>query len=130
MAVGNARLRSADALISPDVAETLANLTDLTDTDAAAVKLARQYAAAIDNAALLAAALDEIPYDEDLVKQVAALAAKVEAQRVLETIGPKLLQALDALGATPKARAARKGGASSAPRQGKLQALRAARRPA
>ncbi|HEY9413361.1 MAG TPA: hypothetical protein VIQ30_01260 [Pseudonocardia sp.] len=101
MTAGMGRLRSADALIAPDVAETLRNLKDLTDADAAAVKLARLYAAQID--------------------------ANPEA---LESVGPKLLSALESLGATPRARAARKGGAPVAPRQGKLAAIREARRPA
>ncbi|RKF24132.1 terminase small subunit [Micromonospora globbae] len=105
MAAGSARLRSADALISPDVAETVAKLPDLTEADAAAVKLAKRYAAAIDQAG---------PDD---------------AAEVLDRLGPKLLAALESLGATPRSRAARKGGAS-VPGQGKLQALREARRPA
>ncbi|MEH1013057.1 hypothetical protein V6U90_08090 [Micromonospora sp. CPCC 206060] len=102
---GSGRLRSADALISPDVAETVAKLPDLTPADAAAVKLARRYAAAIDEADPEAAA------------------------EVLDKLGPKLLAALEALGATPRSRAARKGGASG-PGRGKLAAIREARRPA
>lgn len=93
------QLRPVDDLIAPDVAETLKKLTALSAEDAAAVKLARRYAAAIDGAA-----------DQD-----AALAM----------FGPKLLAVLEQLGATPKSRSARKGGAPSG--TGKLAALRAAR---
>lgn len=102
---GSGRLRSADELISPDVAETVAKLADLTAADAAAVKLARRYAAAIDQAGPECAA------------------------EVLDKLGPKLLACLEALGATPRSRAARKGGVSG-PGQGKLAAIRQARRPA
>ncbi|HEX6579207.1 MAG TPA: hypothetical protein VF082_12655 [Jiangellaceae bacterium] len=97
----NSHLRPVDDLIAPDVAKTLAALTSLAPEDTAAVRLARRYAAAIDDA----------PADE----RVAALG----------TFGPKLLAVLEQLGATPKARAARKGEAPSG--TGRLAALRAAR---
>lgn len=130
MAGGNGRLRSVDDLIAPDVAETVRNLPDLTDADAAAVKLAIRYARTIDAAAQLAADLAVFDVDEDNAKRLYALIKAVDAQTVLDTLGPKLLAVLDSLGATPKARAARKGGAPVAPRQGKLAAIRSARRPA
>lgn len=71
---------------------------ELVDADAALVKLTRRYAAAIDD-------------DGDL-----------------EKLGPKLLAALQALQATPAARARRRhgGGANAGPNR--LQELRAARR--
>lgn len=103
-------MRDAAALIAPSVTETVAALA-LADEDAGAVKLAERYAAAIDDAADIAAALAAVPYDEDLYKRVAALEQRVRAQAVLAELGPKLLSALEALGATPRARtAALKGG--------------------
>lgn len=126
--MANRRLQPADNLIGPAVTETVNHL-DLDAVDAAAVKLAQRYAAAIDAAARIAADLDDLSDDESLAKRVAALAAKVEAQCVLDRLGPKLLEALEALGATPRARASRKGGAS-APAQGRLAALRSVRGPA
>lgn len=76
---GNSRIRSADSLILPDVRETLARL-ELSPEDAAAGQLARRYAAAID--------------------------AAITPADVLNDLGPKLLAVLEALGATPRARAA------------------------
>ena len=99
--VSGPRLRSTTDLIAPAVAETIASL-DREDVDAGAVRLATRYAAAID------AAPEEI------------------AHQVLNDLGPKLLVCLEALGATPRARAAAgKGGAQRGP--SKLQALREAR---
>ena len=100
---GRSRLRPAEALIAPDVAETVANIPDLTVADVAAAKLAALYAAAIDGA---------------------------DTADVLDKLGPKLLAALEALGATPRARASRKGGAVGGRTGGKLGAIREARRPA
>lgn len=121
-------LRDADDLLAPAVEETLAAL-ELVDADAALVRLARSYAAAIDDAAVLADALDGMPRDdEDIERLVRVLEAKVRAQTVLETFGPKLLAALSALGATPAARGKRKGGGGDRAGENRLQALRAARR--
>lgn len=98
MAAGNARLRPVDDLLAPAVAETIRNL-EVAAEDAGAVRLATRYAAAID------AAAPEL------------------AGQVLNDLGPKLLACLEALGATPRARAAAgKGGAQRGP--SKLQALR------
>ena len=97
-------LRPADSLLAPAVETTLANLAKvgLTDSDAAVVRLAQSYAAAIDGA-------------EDPAE-------------ALQALGPKLLAALQALQATPAARARRRpqGGGSAGPNR--LQALREARR--
>lgn len=90
-------LRSADTLLAPVVEASIAALT-LADEDAAVVRLARRYAAAIDA-------------DPD----------------ALETFGPKLLAALTALGATPAGRVRLKGGEPSRA-QNRLQVLREARR--
>lgn len=121
-------LRDAADLLAPAVAETVAAL-QVAPEDAAAVRLAQRYAATIDRAAEIAADLDEIPpEDYDTEKLIRALRAKVEAQAVLAELGPKLLAALEALGATPAARAKLKaGGAPSAP--SRLEALRQTRRP-
>lgn len=94
-------LRPVDALIGADVDGTIRNLPHLAESDQAAVRLAREYAAVIDDAG-----------DED-------------RDKVLERFGPKLLAVLEQLGATPKARAARKGGGSGG--EGKLAQLRASR---
>lgn len=125
-------LRDADELLAPALTETLAQLT-LAHADAAVVKLTERYAAAIDHAAELAAAVDAAgealdPDDVASRVQLARLAAQVEAQAVLGAFGPKLLAALQALGATPAARAKRRteGGGSAGPNR--LQALREARR--
>jgi hypothetical protein len=92
-------LRPVDGLLLPAVNEALKAL-DLADEDIAAARLARRYAATIDGSG--------------------------DAAFVLERLGPKLLAALESLGATPKARAAMglKGGLAPV---GKLQALRSAR---
>jgi hypothetical protein len=128
--VGARRLRSADGLLAPAVAETVTALT-VAPEDAAAVKLAERYAEAIDEAASIAAAVDQAvdeldPDDITGRQRLAALAAKVEAQTVLEKLGPKLLAALESLGATPAARAKLKGGAPTRAAN-RLQALRQAR---
>src|SRR5258707_6084763 len=95
-------LRDAGELLAPAVAGTVAALT-LTAADAAAVKLAQRYAAAIDDADNRA--------------------------EVLEKLGPKLLAALEALGATPAARARLKEGkATGGGKPSGLQALREAHR--
>lgn len=96
-------LRDAGDLISPAVAETISEIA-LTGADAAAVKLARRYAALID------ASIDD---------------PKLYAWS-LRWIGPHLLATLESLGATPQARSRLKGGlAPDVPTR--LHALRAAR---
>lgn len=91
------KLQSVDGMLGPAVAEMLCVL-DLAPEDVAAARLARRYAAAIDDG------------NPD----------------TLDALGPKLLTALESLGATPRARAAIRKGAAGAG-HGKLAALRAAR---
>jgi hypothetical protein len=93
-------LRDADQLLGPAVTDTVAGLT-LTAADSAAVKLAQRYAAAIDGAESHADAL--------------------------EKLGPKLLAALESLGATPQARARLKEGSAPGGKPNRLAQLRAAR---
>ena len=94
-------LQPAERLLTPAVNATLTNL-EFDHADAGAVALARKYAAEIDNG---------------------------DAE-TLEKLGPKLLAVLDALGATPRARALIQKGGAGGQAQGKLAAIRAARRPA
>jgi hypothetical protein len=100
-----AGLCDADELMKTAVAATLDALT-LDDKDAAAKKLARQYADVID-----AAANDK------------------ERAWVMRWIAPQLLDCLESLGATPAARARLKSGGKPADaRPGTLAQLRAAHR--
>jgi hypothetical protein len=94
------KIRAADDLIAPAVHEAIGQLP-LRPEDHAAATLAQRYAAAIDDAD--------------------------DPQATLDALGPKLLATLDALGATPKARAQIMKGVSSGENPGKLAALRAAR---
>ena len=97
-------LQDAEQLLAYAVAETTDAL-GLTDQDAAAVKLARDYAAVID------ASRDD---------------AKIHAW-TMRNIAPLLLDCLEALGATPAARARLKGGKPADAPRSRLQALRDAR---
>jgi hypothetical protein len=97
MSPSGRRLQPADATLLHAVTALVPSLR-LTDADQGAVRLAEHYAQAIDAA-------------ED----------KAEA---LEKLGPRLLAALESLGATPRARAAfLKGGGRSGP--SRLDAFRA-----
>lgn len=125
-------LRDASELLAPAVTAAISALT-LTDADTATVKLAQRYADAIDQAAiaqeLADRALDRIDAgDLNARLYVQALAAKVEAKELLDKLGPKLLAVLEALGATPAARAAiaRKGKPADG-QPNRLAQLRAAR---
>lgn len=89
----------------PAVEATLKSL-ELAPEDEALARLAVGYARTIDQAAAIASAAQRIPYDPDTAEQVKKLAARVGAHATMADLGPKLLGALDALGATPKARAA------------------------
>lgn len=91
--------------LAEKVRETLGQLS-LQPEDAAVQALAVEYAETIDRAAELAEKAAEIPYDPDTAQMVARLKQRVDAHVVMADLGPKLLAALDALGATPKARAA------------------------
>lgn len=92
--------------------------------DVAVAELALRYARTIEEAAELAAAAAEVPYDPDTAVQVQKLRQRVEAHQVMVDVGPKLLAALDALGATPKARATA-GKPGQAGKKSALAALRA-----
>lgn len=121
-----ANLRPVDDLLLPAVKAAVAALT-LADEDAATVRLAQRYAATIDEAATLAYQLSMVEYDDEQTAQrVNALAKRVEAHAVMAELGPKLLVALEALGASPAARARMKGG-GPASGSSRLAALRAAR---
>lgn len=74
-----AGLRDASHLIGPALSETIRNLPTKPE-DAAAIKLAETYARSIDGAS--------------------------DEPDVLRDLGPKLLAVLEALGASPRARAA------------------------
>lgn len=122
-------MQSADRLLAPVVAEALGKL-ELAPEDGAAARLAERYAREIDGAGAVAAQADkvlrQVRDDPDTAELVAALRAKLGARAAVESLGPKLLQVLESLGATPKARAAsRKGGGSGG--GGKLERLRANR---
>lgn len=133
--VGVAResgLRSADHLLAPAVAETLSNL-ELSGEDLALSRLAQTYAEQIDRAAGAAAGADRVlreidqGEDPDLYEMVSALKAKLSERAAVSDLGPKLLAALDALGASPKARASAAKGGGSRGARGKLAAIRDSR---
>ena len=116
------------------VEEAVAAL-DLKPEDCAAVELGRHYAEQIDHAERMAAVADRAirtlmkddPDEEDHQKYVYALAAKVEAKELLDKLGPKLLAILEAVGATPAARAKLKGGGPVATGPSQLDRLRQTR---
>lgn len=118
-----------DDLVGPAVAETVDKL-DTKPEDAAMVRLVERYAAAIDEARLIALAAEEIePESEGQARALSALRERVNAVTVLAELGPKLAAALAELGASPKSRAAfaRKGGDPSGDKPGRLAQLRTAR---
>lgn len=98
--VGTGHLRSTSRLVMPAVSETITNLA-LAEVDEGATRLALLYAEEIDAA-------------EDADRAV-----------VLKSLGPLLLQVLESLGATPKARAALLKPSTAG--TGKLSAFRSAR---
>jgi hypothetical protein len=104
---GDRMLRPVERLLAAAVDETVDAL-DLDAADTAVARLARAYAATIDTT---------------------VGGHECGGYRaVMNDLGPKLLAALDALGATPQARSRRKGGGGDRAGEGKLQALREARR--
>jgi hypothetical protein len=126
--VGN--LQDADRTMSAAVALTLDALK-VAPEDAAAKRLAQRYAAAIDAAEraqwLAEKALDEIPADDVMGRAyIQTLAAKVEVKELLDRLGPKLLAALEALGATPQARARLRGAQPADAKPNRLGQLRQA----
>lgn len=72
--------------------------------DAGVRALALRYGRTIDEARVLAEEAARLPYDPDTAVQVARLKTRVEAHTVMVDVGPKLLAALEALQATPRAR--------------------------
>lgn len=106
---GRARsLRAApaprDGEMAGKVRESLEKL-ELRPEDAGISALALRIARTMDDAAELAEAAAAMPYDPDTAQMVARLRQRVEAHTVVVDLAPKLQAALDALGATPKARA-------------------------
>lgn len=86
------------------VRETLENVR-VAPEDAGVRALALRYGRTIDESRALAKAAEDLPYDPDTAVMVSRLKQRVEAQAVMAELGPKLLATLDALQATPKARA-------------------------
>lgn len=106
---GRRKLASVPAAPAGGLAEKVRETVEklqLQPEDVAVAALAVEYAVTIDNAAELARVAEALPFDPDTAAQVARLKTRVEAHAVMADVGPKLLAALDALGATPKARAA------------------------
>lgn len=106
--------------LAHQVHKTLSEL-DLRPEDAAIASLAVEYAKTIDRAAVIAAQLARLPVTDDLAEEVRKLRAKVTAHATMADLGPKLQAALDALHATPKARAS--AGKTPPAKPGKLAAL-------
>jgi len=112
-----ARLKDAARLLAPAVAQTIAGL-DLTGKDAAAVKLAEQYADVIDRSDGHCRGCED--------PECRRAPASAWSMRWL---GPLLLDCLAQLGATPAARAAmtKRGDRPGDAPKSRLQALRDAR---
>jgi hypothetical protein len=106
-------LQDADELLLPAIREAIAAL-NLTDEDAGTVKLAEQYARAIDGAGRHCGGCD----DADCKRESNTWA--------MRWIAPLLLDALESLGATPLARSRLKKDAPAGP-PGQLAQLRASR---
>jgi len=126
-------LQAADYTLAEAVAKTLDSL-ELQAEDAATARLAEKYARELDGAQATAAQADKVlrrldsdEVDPETVDLVSALRGKLAARTALESLGPKLLATLDALGASPKARAQAGKGATKGGKGGRLAELRAAR---
>jgi hypothetical protein len=72
-------------------------------------------------------ALSLAPEDQAAVQLAIRYAVAIDAGEPVEKCGPPLLVVLEALGMTPKARAAVKGGTSASPSASPLDELRARR---
>ncbi|OLT46483.1 hypothetical protein BJF85_16700 [Saccharomonospora sp. CUA-673] len=126
-------MQAADHTFAASVAETLDSL-ELQAEDRAAGRLAEKYARALDEARAaevqadkVLRRLDDDDPDPELAELVSALRGKLSARTALESLGPKLLSVLDALGGSPKARASAGKTAGKGGKGGKLAELRAAR---
>lgn len=110
--------------LAHQVHKTLSEL-DLRPEHAAIAALAVEFAKTMDRAAAIAAqAARIVPESEAAAEELERLRKRVAAHVVVVELGPKLQSALDALLATPKARAA--AGKTPSKPAGKLSALRAA----
>jgi hypothetical protein len=117
--------------ISRAVRKTLDGIT-LQPADSAAAALTKRYAALIDEAApaakyrdpltKLAAALD--PDDETAAEALQKIRTALSEHTVASDLGPKLLAALTALGATPASRKAEGGGKGGSPVASELDKFR------
>lgn len=126
-------LQPADQTFAAAVAKTLDSL-ELQENDAATARLAEKYARELDDAQATAAQADKVlrrldsdEVDPETVELVSALRSKLAARTALESLGPKLLAVLDALGASPKSRAQVGRGVMKGGKGGRLAELRAAR---
>lgn len=104
------------------IEETLASLENRPE-DAGVRAIALEYARTIDRAAIIAAQVAKLPFDPDSADAVDQLRKRVSAHATMADLGPKLLAALDALGATPKARVAQGKGAPPSGGKSKLDLL-------
>lgn len=128
------KLQDAAHLLAPAVEDALGALV-LSREDSAAAQLARALARQIDEALraeYLARQALEQTEDPMARAYIQELAAKVAAKELLDRLAPKLLAVLEALGATPAARARLKGGKIPDAPESNLSKLRLARgsRPA
>lgn len=91
--------------LAAKVQETLDKL-ELRPEDTALAALAVQYARTLDRCEAIAADARRVPFDPDTAEALESLRKRVGAVTATSDLGPKILAALDALGATPKSRAA------------------------
>jgi hypothetical protein len=90
--------------LAAKVQETIGKL-ELRPEDVALAELALQYAKTLDRCEAIAADARRVPFDPDTAEALEQLRKRVGAVTATSDLGPKILQALDALGATPKSRA-------------------------
>jgi ribonuclease D len=108
--------------LAAKVIETIGKLK-LAPEDAALSALAVQYARTLDRCEAIAADARRMPFDPESADALEQLRKRVSAVAATSDLGPKLLASLDALGATPKARAA-KGSPAPSAGSSRLSALR------